>query len=122
MWEFLAKGFMLGGGWSFVMLIASIVFYVFLILQFIKLKTKDYRYILWGLVFFLLIAGSHGTLVGLVQAGEAISSAPVEEQVGMFARAMSIATYTTIYALFPLGWAIIPLTIVTGKVANLKRA
>ena len=122
MWEFLAKGFMLGGGWSFVMLLGAIVFYVFLILQFVKLKTKDYRYVLWGIAFFLLIAGPLGTLVGLVQMGEALASVPVEEQVATLGRGLSIASYVAIYGLFALGWGIIPLTIVTGKVAKAQKA
>lgn len=121
MFEWVAEAFKMSGGWGYVILLGSLALYALIVVQFIKVKTKDFRPILWGLFAFVMIAGPLGTVIGLQQAGLAISSVPAQEQLASFARGISLAIYTTGLSYFFCGWGVIPLAIASGKVAKRLR-
>ena len=118
MWAYVFEAITNGGVWGYLIFLVGIVFYVFLVLQFFKAKTKDFRWILWGLFGFLLIAGSLGTIVGMQQACGAISNVAAEEQIAALSLGFSIAGNPMGLDLFFCGWAVIPLALATAKVTK----
>lgn len=110
-----------GGLWSPLVFVVGIALYVFVVVQFFKVKTKDFRSIMWGLFLFVIIAGVLGTLVGMQQACAAVASVEAAEQIGALSRGFSIAAYPFGLALVLCGWGVIPLTIASGKVAKWQK-
>ncbi len=110
-----------GGGWSYLLILGGIVFYCLLILQFIKVKTKNYGPILWGLFGFILILGPLGSLVGFYQACQAVHLANPEVQLPAALKGFGVASLTSTMSLTICALGIIPLKIITARASQVSK-
>lgn len=114
----MAQVFSNGGGWMYIISVFAIVFYVLLVLQFVKGKDADLVPVLIGLLAALVMTGPLGTSVGLHQAGCAVEgTVPAALAASAMAKTFGIANITTAYSLL-LG---IPGAIALGFAARRAR-
>jgi hypothetical protein len=89
-----------GGLWMHIISLFGIVFYVLLVIQFVKGKEADLIPVLVGLLAALVLTGPLGTAVGLHQAGYAVEAkVQADLAASAMAKAFGVANITTAYSL-----------------------
>jgi biopolymer transport protein ExbB/TolQ len=106
-----------GGPMIYVILLACIAHLLALLAQVVLAKKFDLVPLLWAGVLCTLLLGFLGSIMGIMQAFEAVVHASPEMKQTMMASGFSIAMYTTAAAVL----AAIPQTLLTGIVASIVR-
>lgn len=101
----------------YVILLACIAHLLALLAQVVLAKKFDLVPLLWAGVLCTLLLGFLGSIMGIMQAFEAVVHASPEMKQTMMASGFSIAMYTTAAAVL----AAIPQTLLTGIVASIVR-
>ena len=106
-----------GGPMIYVIILACIAQIVALVAQLVLAKKFDFVPLLWAGVLCTLLLGFLGSIMGMMQAFDAVALAAPEYKQTMLARGFSIAMHTTAAAVLTA----IPLTLLTGIVASIVR-
>jgi hypothetical protein len=106
-----------GGYFMYLVLAVSFLHAIPVLAQFIACKKADFSGYLWAGLAGILLAGWLGTMVGGIQAFEAIAVAHPDQKGPLMAMGAAIALYPTILAVA----MVIPGVFFTGIAASLAR-
>jgi drug/metabolite transporter (DMT)-like permease len=113
----IARAFAEGGIFMYLILVAGLLHAIPVLAQFIACKKADFSPYLWGGLAGILLLGVLGSVVGMIQAFEAISMVAPEQKAAMMAMGASIALNTTAFSVL----MVLPGVFFTGIAASLAR-
>ena len=113
------EAFTNGGIWMYIIVLWGAAFYGLLALQYTKRDTRDFTWVLWGLLLSLALLGPLGSTVGIYQASVAVAAKEgleATQAVQMVSTYIGIASTTTIFSTLLAVIGAIGLGFVTHKV------
>ena len=90
--------FSMGGGWSYLVLVLTVVELALVVVQFLK-RSPKLAPVLWGCLVALIVTGPAGTSLGLTQAGIAIQEAAPEAAAQALGMGLGVANITTSFSM-----------------------
>ena len=120
----LVETFQDGGIWMYAIILWGAVFFSLLAVQFRRRADKDFTWVLWGILISLFALGPLGTAVGIHQSAGALASMSPPDPtstVVLVWKIVGIALTTTIFSTLLAVVGAIPLGVVTYQVRNGKR-
>lgn len=115
--QFIARMFVEGGIFMYIVLAAGILHAIPVLAQFIACKKADFSGYLWAGLVGIVLVGWLGTLFGAQMAFSALEWATPEQKAALAARGASIALYPTLLSIM----LVIPGVWFTGIAATLAR-
>ena len=113
-----------GGIWMYAIILWGAVFFSLLAVQFRRRADRDFTWVLWGILISLFALGPLGTAVGIHQSSAALASlspADAASTVMLVWKIVGVALTTTIFSTLLAVVGAIPLGVVTYQVRNGKR-
>jgi hypothetical protein len=119
--EGIVQAFLDGGIWMYLITALAISLVAVGVVQYRRQRERDYTWVLVAILLTIVAVGPLGTLVGIIQAYEALELVAPDKRLALMVQALGIAVTTTTYSALVCAAAAVPLGYLVQLVRGLHR-